>query len=185
MNTPADIRRGRRQLLLVATVFLAPILAAAALALSGWVPSARSHGQPIQPQVSFAGLKVQLADGKDWPWKAATPKYTLLALAGPGCAAACLYKLYQLHNAQVGLNKSSSNLRLLYIGTSPVVADTHGALRPWTIGRTWTPALLRYAPKAADQVAVLLVAADGTAIVYYPPSISVEGINSDLRRLFK
>lgn len=186
MNMPAeDIRRGRRQLLMVAAVFLAPILVAAALALSGWVPSASSHGKPILPQESFAGLKVDLVGGGEWPWKADTPEYTLLALAGPDCAAACLYKLYLLHNAQVGLNKSSKNLRLLYVGAPPVVADTHGAMQSWTLGRTRAAALLRYVPKAADQVAVLLVAADGTAIVYYMPSVSVVGINKDLRRLFK
>ncbi len=185
MNATLDPRRGRRQLLLIATVFFAPMLLAAILALSGWVPSASSHGQPIVPQESFAALKVDIAGGKDWPWKAATPQYTLMALAGPGCAAACLYKLYMLHNAQIGLNKSSKNLRLLYVGAPPVLADTHGALQSWTLGRTRAPQLLRFVPRPADQVAVILVAADGTAIVYYPPAVSVAGINKDLRRLFK
>lgn len=185
MNVPIDIRRGRRQLLLIAAVFFAPMLLAAALALSGWVPSASSHGQPIVPQENFSSLKVSLAGGKSWPWKAATPQYTLMALVGPGCAAACLYKLYMLHNAQVGLNKSSKNLRLLYVGAPPAVADTHGALQSWMLGQTHAAALLRFVPKPADQVAVILVAADGTAIVYYPPAVSVAGINKDLRRLFK
>lgn len=185
MNVPIDIRRGRRQLLLIVAVFFAPMLLAAILALSGWVPSARSHGQPIVPQESFAGLKVSLADGKIWPWKAATPQYTLMALVGSGCAAACLYKLYMLHNAQIGLNESSKNLRLLYVGAAPVVTDTHGALQSWVLGQTQAAALLRFLPQQADQVAVILAAADGTAVVYYPPTVSVIDINKDLRRLFK
>ncbi len=197
MNAPMlDPRRGRRQLLLVAAVFFLPIALAAGLALSGWVPAARSHGEPILPQENFAAIPVTLHDGALWPWKAATPQYTLLALAGPDCSNDCIATLDLLHRAQVGLNKSSDKLRLLYVGAAPqpAAADASGAqtvLAAWAQGRSDAPALQHFVPAARDSLTVILVAADGTAIVRYPPQPGlapeqrVLQINKDLKRLFK
>lgn len=184
-DSAPDPRRGRRQLLLIALVFFLPIALAAALALSGWVPAARSHGEPIVPQESFAALPVRLADGKDWPWRAATPQYTLLALPGPGCGAACVGKLDLLHRAQVGLTNGSDKLRLLYLGVPPTLARAAPVMQAWAVGATRAPQLLRFVPTQPDSVAAILVAADGTAIVRYPPTVSAAAINKDLRRLFK
>ncbi len=186
MTPPTSaIRRGRLQLLMIAAVFFLPILLAALLAFSGWVPAARSHGDPIVPQENFAGLRVHMADGGDWPWKAATPLYTLLALAGPDCGGACVGRLDFLHRAQAGLTDSGDKLRLLYVGAPPEVAGAAPVMRYWAVGSTRAPQLLRFAPRRADRVAVILVAADGTAIVRYPPQVPVALINKDLRRLFK
>ena len=38
-----DVRRGRRTLVFIALVFAAPILFAALLAFSGWLPEGRAH----------------------------------------------------------------------------------------------------------------------------------------------
>ena len=184
-DSASDPRRGRRQLLLIALVFFLPIALAAALALSGWVPAARSHGEPIVPQESFAALSVRLVDGKDWPWRAATPRYTLLALAGPDCSTSCVGKLDLLHRAQVGLTNGSDKLRLLYLGAPPTLAHAAPVMQAWTVGATQAPQLLRFVPAQPDSVAVILVAADGTAIVHYPPAVSAADVNKDLRRLFK
>lgn len=180
-----DARRGRRQLLLIVAVFLTPFALAALLAVSGWVPKARSHGEPIVPQQNFGQLLVRIAGGGAWPWRASTPKFTLVALAGPDCSGSCLGKLDLLHRAQIGLTQSSDKLRLLYIGNVPGGSAAAAVMTAWTVGHTRAPQLLHYAPQKSDRVAVLLVAADGTAIVHYPSSVSVADINKDLRRLFR
>jgi cytochrome oxidase Cu insertion factor (SCO1/SenC/PrrC family) len=92
---PAAVRKNRIFLVLIALVFAAPMIAAGLLGWAGWMPGTASNGEAIVPQRNFVTerLQVQLADGKPYAWRDSEPRLTLVALAGPDCAAQCLATL--------------------------------------------------------------------------------------------
>ena len=101
---PAAQRKSRRTLLLIAAVFLAPLVVAGALAIAGWQPGVKGEGEPIMPQRNFAqeNVQVRLENGTLWPWRDVKPRLTLVALAGPDCATRCIAALTDLAKARNG-----------------------------------------------------------------------------------
>ena len=185
---PAMQRKSRLKLLLVASVFAAPFVAAMVLVLAGWQPAARGNGLPIAPQRNFAHeqLPVRMADGGMWAWRDSKPRLTLVALPGPDCAARCYAGLTAMAKSRVMLNGNQSRLRLLYVGTPP--ADPRrraGMANYWQIGQDTDGKLAQWRPRQADSVGALLVESDGTALASYPAGFDASGLLRDLKRVIK
>ncbi|NII11368.1 hypothetical protein [Oleiagrimonas sp. C23AA] len=189
MNAPTPTtpvtQRNRRKLLLVALVFLAPAIIAVALGELGWRPGTQSFGQPVTPQRNFKSVRVDMAKGGTWAWRAKTPQMTLLALPGTSCAEACLRQLALMRNARVALNTKSGHVRLLYLGSPPTVAGASDVMPAWQIGRDANDALASFRPKGADTVAALLVESNGTALTYYPAGFDANGLLKDLKKVLR
>lgn len=191
MNRPDDalaLRRSRRKLLLVASIFAAPFVLALALSVAGWHPGAKGHGQPVLPQRNFQReqLAVTLDGGSRWAWRDRSPRLTLLALPGPGCARRCFAGLTGMAKARVMLNNAQDRLRLLYVGAPPADADALAAMRNyWTLGRDPQHALDAWRPTAPDSVAALLVESDGTVLARYPAGFDVSGLFQDMRKVIR
>ncbi len=185
---PKPSHKSRVYLLLIALVFLAPMIAAGLLTLSGWQPGAKGNGQPILPQRNFVdeNLRVQLADGQDYAWRDSEPRMTLLALAGPDCAVRCLAELTAMAKARVMLNHKQSRLRLIYLGTPPGDAAARQAMETyWQLGRDVGGKLASYRPTTSDSVSAVLVESNGTALSFYPVGFDAAGLLRDLRKVIK
>lgn len=184
---PAAIRKGRIKLLLVASIFAAPLLVAFALTLAGWQPGAKGNGLPVLPERNFAQeqLPVRLADGSDWAWRASEPRLTVVALPGPGCAARCYATLTAIAKARVMLGRNQSRLRLLYVGTPPADAQRDGMDNYWQIGQDVDGKLAPWRPQQPDSVGALLVESNGTALASYPAGFDPSGLLRDLRKVIK
>ena len=180
-------RAGRLKLLLIMTVFAAPILAAGLLTLSGWQPAGKGYGQPVSPQRNFAqeNLRVTLPDGTAWAWRAEDPQLTLVALPGPGCAARCLDGLTKIAAARITLNRNAPRLRLLYVGEPPADADRDGMKNYWRMGSDADGKLAAWRPAAPDSVSALLVESNGTALAYYPAGFDPTGLRKDLQKVIR
>ncbi|MFC5527364.1 hypothetical protein ACFPPA_16605 [Rhodanobacter ginsengisoli] len=190
MNTAESksLRKSRLYLLLIALVFAAPMIVAGLLTYGGWQPSAKGNGQPIVPQRNFVDeqLRVQLADGQAYAWRDSEPRMTLLALAGPDCAARCLDTLTAMAKARVMLSRNQSRLRLLYLGTPPAnAADRTAMASYWQLGRDVDGKLARYRPATPDSVSAVLVESNGTALSFYPAGFDAAGLLRDLRKVIK
>lgn len=191
MNAPAptNLKASRLKLLAIAAVFAAPIIAAGVLTFSGWQPSGKGYGQPVQPQRNFVDehLRVTLADGRDYAWRdPAKPRMTLVALAGPACAARCFETLTGMAKAWVTLNKNQDRLRLLYIGEPPAEPAQLSAMKSfWTLGRSVDGKLDAFRPTAPDSVSALLVESNGTALAYYPAGFDGTGLMRDMHKVIK
>ncbi len=189
MNRPDPTlqRRGRLKLLLVFAVFAAPAIIAAALVAIGWQPGAHGHGQPVTPERNLFDeqLQVRLDNGQSWPWRDSEPRMTLVALAGPDCAAGCLQALTAMAKARVMLNRNQSRLRLLYLGQPPAGAGREAMANYWQLGRDVQGRLASYRPTTADTVSALLVESNGTALAYYPAGFDPAGLLQDLRKVIK
>ena len=180
-------RTSRLKFLLVVCVFIAPIIAAAWLNFSGWQPSGKAYGQPVSPQRNFEQehVSVRLADGKTWPWRDTSPRMTLIAMAGPDCAARCVDALTKMAAARITLNNNMSRLRLLYVGKAPAGAASNGMQAYWTIGTDVDDQLAAYKPTSPDSVSALLVESDGTALARYPVGFDPSGLRKDLQKVIR
>ncbi|MHA6204999.1 hypothetical protein ACXU4B_11285 [Dyella soli] len=184
---PAALRASRLKLLLIMLVFAAPILVAGLLTLTGWQPSGKANGQPIEPQRNLADERVQvtLANGQPWAWRAAEPQLTLVALAGPGCAAHCLDTLTKMAAARITLNRNAPRLRLLYVGAPPANAAANGMADYWQLGQDSGGQLESFRPDEPDSVVALLVESDGTALSFYPAGFDPSGLRKDLQKVIR
>ncbi len=175
----------RLQLILIASIFFAPMLVAGVLVSNGWIPGARSHGEGIVPQRTFDGIAVTLADGTPLAWKDPDWRWTLVAVSGRTCGAACQRQLDLVHRARISLNQKSARVRLLFVGTPPA-GDTGATLmQPWLIGRDVDARLAEWAPADDDGVAVILVKPDGTALAVYRNGFDASGLRKDLAKVTK
>ncbi|RCS29290.1 hypothetical protein DEO45_12375 [Rhodanobacter denitrificans] len=185
---PAAVRKSRMFLLLVALVFAAPMLVAGLLSWSGWQPGVKGNGHPILPQRNFVAeqLQVRLGDGTSWPWRDSEPRFTLIALAGPDCAAQCFETLTGIAKARVMLNRNQSRLRLLYLGTPPADPGRRAAMQTyWKLGRDIDGKLAAYVPATPDSVSAVLVESNGTALSLYPAGFEVPGLLRDMVKVIR
>ncbi|GAB3023665.1 MULTISPECIES: hypothetical protein [Oleiagrimonas] len=187
MNEPrADARKmSRIKLLLVASVFAAPLLVAMVLTLVGWQPGTSSHGAAIKPQRSFAKIDIRLADGKNYPWKDSEPRMTLLALPGSDCMDNCMRLLHLMSNARITLNKNADRLRLLYVGEPPHGPKAAAVMRDWQIGSDVGDKLASFRPRGPDSVAAILVESNGTALTLYRAGFDPNGLKKDLQKVIR
>ncbi|MGC1548434.1 MAG: hypothetical protein WA777_07885 [Rhodanobacter sp.] len=188
MNKPIEnqLRKSRLKLLLIAGIFAAPFVVAMILTLSGWQPGAKGNGEPISPQRNFVqeNLHVRLDNGVMWPWRDSSPRLTLIALAGPDCAARCFDTLTAMAKARVMLNRNQSSLRLLYIGTPPTDASQVSSMRSyWQFGSDVEQKLNGYRPTTPDSVSAVLVESNGTALSLYPAGFDASGLLRDLQKV--
>lgn len=188
-------RSSRIKLILIMTVFMAPILAAGLLTVSGWQPSGKGNGLPITPQRNFEqeALRIQLPDGKVWAWRAPEPQLTLVALPGPDCASKCVEILNKMAAARVTLNRNAPRLRLLLLADAPKVGTVaDGIWQPdanvdfqWRLGSDVDGKLAAWRATAPDSVAALLVESNGTALSLYPEGFDPTGLRKDLQKVIR
>ena len=184
---PAVQRKSRAPLLLLALVFLMPLIVAVALVIAGWQPGVAAEGQPIVPQRNFAQENVQivLENGKSWAWRDTEPRLTLVALAGPGCAANCVQAITHLAEARFMLNQNQSRLRLLYVGQPPASAADIGMRNYWKIGTDVHGSLADFRPRQPDTVSAILVESNGTALSLYPAGTDAASVLRDMRKVIR
>ena len=185
---PVALRKSRMYLLLIALVFAAPMIIAGLLSVAGWHPGVKGNGHPIQPQRNFVDekLQVKLDNGQAWPWRDSEPRFTLIALAGPDCAARCFETLTGIAQARVMLNRNQTRLRLLYLGTPPADAGRRAAMQTyWALGSDVDGKLAAYTPTAPDSVSAVLVESNGTALSLYPAGFDGPGLLRDLQKVVK
>lgn len=175
---------GRLKLVLIMLVFLAPIVAAGVLTLTGWQPEGRGNGHPIVPQRSMAGINL-IVDGKPWAWRDDQPRLTLVAIPGPDCATHCVQTLKLMRNAHIVLNRNADRLRLVYIGMPPHGAEADTVLPDWKIAVDPTKAFDQFRPTESDTVAAVLVESNATALSYYPAGFDPNGLRKDLQKVIR
>ena len=177
--------RRRLQFLLVVSMFFAPLIIASILAMRGWVPDARSFGEPILPQRSLQGVAIELADGGDFQWRDPDQRWRLVALPGSACAERCIEQLDLIHRAQFLLNKNAHLVQLVYLGTPPIDPAAASVMQAWRVGRDRDDALAEWRAPEADGVAAILVQPDGTPLTLYRNGFNPTGLRKDLAKVAK
>ncbi len=177
--------RKRLQLVLIASLFVLPVVAALILAGSGWVPGARSFGVGIVPQRSVEDVVVTLADGTPVDWHDRDRRWSLVAIPGRHCAEACILQVDLMHRAKISLNQNATRLRLIYLGTPPSGERMDELMRPWQQGSDIAQGFASWTPDADDGVSAVLVKPDGVAVTFYPNGFDASGLRKDLAKVTK
>lgn len=175
--------KSRLQLLLLATLFVAPVLIALLLHQAGWRPQGmRNFGELVTPPQDMNGTPVQLQDGTAFVWRNDRWQWTLFAVASSHCESACLAQLDLLHRARLTLNQNVARVRLVYTGPLlsaavlaqlqpiAVINDTN---QPFATLRTNTP----------DSLSAALVDPNGFLMLRYTAGYNANGLKKDLTRL--
>jgi hypothetical protein len=179
------VTRNRLALVLIASLFAAPFLAAWLLNAGGWRPSgARNYGELVTPPLELAAARITLADGSTLAWRQPSRTWTLFALAGPGCAAACRERIDELRRVRLTLNQNAYRTRVVVVGTS-LEASTLEAMQPVQVATDADGALTRLLPGDADQLAVAFADPDGRLVLRYAPGYDGSKLRKDLERLIR
>jgi hypothetical protein len=111
MNTPiADRRRGRRQLILLASLFFVPLLVAFWLyyGSAGWRPAGGTNqGDLINPAVPLPAVSLARPDGTRTAADFLQGKWTIAYLGDGACDERCRKALYLSRQSWIALNKDA------------------------------------------------------------------------------
>jgi len=190
--------RGRRTLILVALLFLTPVVAATALYVSGWRPEGKSlqHGELVQPARPVGDAELQGADGAPYRLNALRGKWAFVYFSSLPCTEACRNSLYKMQQVRLTQGHDAPRVERVMI-----VADADASvLREFTqqypglVAVSGTRAILQTLARefvssqgtALDAPGrVYLIDPIGNLVLSYAPDADPSGMRKDLARLLR
>ena len=107
---------GRRKLLLIAALFVLPMLVAYALYYSGWRPEAvHPHGELVQPARPVADAALVLLDGKPMRFSELRGKWTLVTFSAAECLSPCERNLVKMRQVIAAQGKESERVQSILV----------------------------------------------------------------------
>lgn len=180
---PRSQRKGRLQLLLLASVFLVPIALAWLLNAGGWVPAPdRQHGELLQPPIDLRGESLALAGGGSYAWNPEARLWRVVVLPASPCDADCARVAADVDKVWRLLGHNADRLDVLWAGDWPADVQAPGTLRTLQPD----PRLrARLAPPDGAGTSVHVVDPNGFVVLRYPAGFDAAGLHADLKRLVK
>ena len=202
MNTPLDStqrQRGRRQLILLASLFFVPLLVAFWLYYggSGWRPAGGTNkGDLIDPAVPLPAVSLLQPDGTRTPTQFLQGKWTIAYLGDGACDERCRQALYLSRQTWISLNKDMDRVQRVFLATGARVdtaflAAEHADLRVAQVGDDAAskallaqfPALDGVAPSAAGRL--YLVDPLGNLVLSYSAAAPDKALLTDVKKLLR
>lgn len=172
-------------LILVLALFAAPFVAAWLLNASGWRPAGtRNYGELVTPPENLADARFVLGDGSALKWKEPSWTWTIFAITGPDCAAACIARIDELRRVRLTLNQNVNRARVVVIGAN-LSAASLAALDPVVSATDVDHVLTNLKPDAPDQVVAAFADPNGRLVLRYPVGYDGSALRKDLARLIK
>jgi hypothetical protein len=193
LNSPSPERRaGRRQLLLLASLFFVPLAAALWLYLaSDWRPEAGvQHGEFIEPPRSLPETALQLPDGSAAPADALRSGWLLVYVENGVCGESCRHALTDMRQVRLALDKDAGRVKRILLHAGACCAADFGANeRDLQLLAARGPAgsALRalFPPSATGEPGIYIVDPHGNLMMSYAPTGAARGILRDLERLLR
>jgi hypothetical protein len=173
---------GRRVVVLLAAIFVLPLLAAFWLYYgTGWRPAGHTnHGELITPPRSLLGLRTI-----GTPASALSGKWSLLVV-GNGCEAECRHTLWYARQTWLSMGKSAERIQRVWLaGANPAdpqssPPDDPGLIRLETADDlTPLPVFSAQHP----QWTIFIVDPRGNLMMRYDSTQDPKGLRQDLQRL--
>lgn len=179
------VNRKRFQLIAIAAVFLAPMLVAFGLHLADWKPArTRNNGTLIQPPQDIAADPAKLPDGAAYSWKDSQYRWTLVIVAGAGCAAACEARIAEADKIWSLMTQKATRLRLAAVGVEATPALREKYPRVEFVRSEAAPfAALR--PTTPDSAVAAVVDPAGLLMLRFEPGYDPAHVRQDLSRLIR
>ncbi|MGI9344578.1 MAG: hypothetical protein ACR2QV_17245 [Gammaproteobacteria bacterium] len=194
--------RGRRQLLMLAGVFLGPVVFAFVVYYGfDWRPAgATQHGELLQPPVLLPDVALIVASGVDESGVVESGaaenqvaprlrrKWSLIVVAEDGCPAACQASLYETRQVRKALSRERDRTqRVLLIGGEFDRATLEQQHPDLIIVTTDSPVAgeLAATTGALDMSFIYLADPLGNLMMRFPRDTGMKGIHTDLKKLLK
>lgn len=181
---PAQVRRGRRILVLIFVLFFGSLLGAGLLRFSGWQPQgSKVHGEMLQPAVDARAVVPTLADGSEYLWNPTERTWRIVVAPPADCAEACVTLAQDLDKVWQLFGRKADHVHILWVGTLPANAPRNPALR--TVKPT--AELLAALPQVNDTngVPIYVIDPNGFVILRYAPGTDPGFVRTDMSRLLK
>ena len=117
MNTESDHpSRGRLKVLLIAGLFLLPVLIAYVLFGTGWRPSTTgNYGELVQPARPITDVALRSIDGARISFHDLKGKWNLIYFAAAGCPKPCIDALYKMRQVSLAQGKEARRIRRIIV----------------------------------------------------------------------
>jgi cytochrome oxidase Cu insertion factor (SCO1/SenC/PrrC family) len=116
MTPSIDSSGARRKLLLLAALFVLPMLVAYALYYSGWRPEAvHPFGELVQPARPVADAALVLLDGKPIRFSELRGKWTLVTFSAAECLSPCERNLVKMRQVIAAQGKEAERIQSMLI----------------------------------------------------------------------
>jgi hypothetical protein len=184
-------RRGRRLLLIVAAIFLLPVLASFALYYGKlWRPSgSASKGELIQPARPLAVSGLKQVDGSPASSDVLTGKWSIVYVGDGACDADCRTALVFARQSRLALNNEMTRVQRIFLATRDCCATAYfAAEQPGLIALDASApearALLGQFP-ASRQNSLYVVDPLGNLMMRHDASHTSKDLLTDLKKLLK
>ena len=185
MNTIPDSERNRnrRILVLLAALFLVPMLVAGILRFTDHHPQInRQKGELLQPPADLRDMSPRLAAGGTYAWHPEARTWRILVPAPALCDAHCVRLATGVDKVRALAGKDMVRVDILWLGPHPAGLPTDGV-------RVLAddPALRARLPRADDPhgTPVYLLDPNGFVVLRYAPGFELGDLRTDLSRLLK
>lgn len=181
--TPATVKRGRRTLLLIALVTVAPVIAS--YAAYYWFPREKqaNYGE-LLPTRPAPEIDAVAADGKPFRVADLRGKWVLATAAPAACDAGCAQALYATRQARTIQGREMERVARVWLVTDGAAPD------PALLAQHPDLAIVRGAPAAlgpwgAGPERIYLVDPLGNLVLAFPRDPDIKGMAKDITRLLK
>jgi len=183
VSKPGAVRRGRRTLLLIALVAVAPVIASYAVYYFFPRTTLANYGELLatRPAPEIAGIA---ADGKPFRIASLHGKW-VLAVAAPGaCDAACAQALYATRQARTLQGREMDRVARVWFVTDDAMPPAELAAEHPDLARVRVPST-GLAPWSAGSDRIYLIDPLGNLVLAFPRDPDIKGMGRDLTRLLR
>ena len=183
--------RGRRQLLIVAAVFLVPLLVAFSLYYGKlWRPAgSSSKGELIDPARPLAVAGLRQSDGTPAGANPFQEKWTLLYIGDGACDADCRTALVFMRQSRLALNNEMTRVQRIFLATGNCCANDYfktehpGLITLDASSPEAQPLLAQFPPDRAHSL--FIVDPLGNLMMRHDASHTSKDLLEDLKKLLK
>jgi hypothetical protein len=182
---------GRRQLALVASLFLVPLAAAILLYFSsGWRPPPETNGTLIDPPQKLPATKLWLPQGRLARPDILNGRWFLVHPVEGRCDHRCITLLEELGRVRLALDKDAPRVRRVLLHTGLCCSDDfpvrdEDLLVLGATGRKGAEFRAMFPPEAGGGPGIYIVDPHGNLMMSYPATGSAHGLLEDLERLLR
>jgi cytochrome oxidase Cu insertion factor (SCO1/SenC/PrrC family) len=175
----------RAKLLLLASLFLAPILASMLAYLSHPEPTA-NYGELLLPPSAITSHSFGRENGGRFDFSQMSGRWILVASDSGACPAACVEKLTTMRQVRLALGRNAARVERVFV-VDDLAAPNRAALAAFEgLAVAITPAGMALPPGAAnDRAHIYLVDPRGNVMLRWPAQPEMRRMHRDLERLLR
>jgi hypothetical protein len=180
-------RRGRRQFLLIASLFIVPLVTAVVLYRSAdWRPVVNAQGTLIDPPRTLDVSGLRLASGEHAARDALEGRWSVIRPVAGSCGERDLALLDELERVRVALDKDAGRVRRVLVHVGECSAARSGSGDSNLAVYSADARFMAQFPAAVDGATGIYISdPHGNLMMSYPASGSARGLLKDLERLLR